>query len=91
MSNGWLRRFFDALVENRSWLNVVTPTEVLDQVPPLGKIYIPEGSYREMTEWALPTDAAQRFRASSSTVGSKKSAGRKWRRSCAAATGGTSR
>jgi alpha-amylase len=59
--HGWLRRFFDALVENRSWLSVVTPTEALDQVPPLGKIYIPEGSYREMTEWALPTERLKQF------------------------------
>jgi alpha-amylase len=53
-TNGWLRRFFDALVNNRSWLSVVTPSEALEQVPPLGKLYLPEGSYREMTEWALP-------------------------------------
>jgi alpha-amylase len=53
--HGWLRRFFDALVANGEWLHVVTPTEALDNVPPLGKIYLPEGSYREMTEWALPT------------------------------------
>ncbi len=59
--HGWLRRFFDALIENRSWLSVVTPTEALDQVPPLGKIYIPEGSYREMTEWALPTPRLKDF------------------------------
>ncbi|MEX0612127.1 MAG: alpha-amylase/4-alpha-glucanotransferase domain-containing protein, partial [Pirellulales bacterium] len=59
--NRWLRRFFDALVENRSWLSVVTPTDALDQVPPLGKIYIPEGSYREMTEWALPTRRLTEF------------------------------
>ena len=59
--NGWLRRFLDALVENRSWLSVVTPTEALDQVPPLGKVYIPEGSYREMTEWALPTERLKEF------------------------------
>ena len=58
--NGWLQRFFDALVANRDWLRVVTPTEALDSVPPLGKIYLPEGSYREMTEWALPT-ARQRI------------------------------
>jgi alpha-amylase len=54
-TNGWLRRFFDALVTNRSWLSVVTPSEALEQVPPLGKVYLPEGSYREMTEWALPS------------------------------------
>jgi alpha-amylase len=59
--NGWLRRFFDALVANRSWLNVVTPTEALDQVPPLGRVYIPEGSYREMTEWALPVKRLNEF------------------------------
>jgi alpha-amylase len=58
---GWLRRFLDALVENRSWLSVVTPSEALDQVPPLGKVYIPEGSYREMTEWALPTERLKEF------------------------------
>ncbi|MEX2091445.1 MAG: alpha-amylase/4-alpha-glucanotransferase domain-containing protein, partial [Pirellulales bacterium] len=60
-TNGWLRRFFDALVANRDWLQVVTPTEVLEQVPPRGKIYIPEGSYREMTEWALPTGRLVEF------------------------------
>jgi alpha-amylase len=59
--HGWLRRFLDALVENRSWLSVVTPSEALDQVPPLGKVYIPEGSYREMTEWALPTERLKDF------------------------------
>lgn len=60
-TNGWLRRFFDALNANRDWLQVVTPTEVLEQVPPRGKIYIPEGSYREMTEWALPVSRLVEF------------------------------
>ena len=60
-TNGWLRRFFDALVANRSWLSVITPTEALEQVPPLGKIYIPEGSYREMTEWSLPASRIVEF------------------------------
>lgn len=52
--HGWLRRFFDALCANQDWIHVTTPTEALNAVPPLGKIYIPESSYREMTEWALP-------------------------------------
>ena len=89
--HGWLRRFFDALVENRSWLSVVTPTEALDQVPPLGKIYIPEGSYREMTEWALPTERLKEFDPPQASTGSTTAAGRKSRRSSAAATGGTSK
>jgi hypothetical protein len=52
--NGWLRRFFDALQQNSDWLWVCTPSQALDAVGPLGKLYIPECSYREMTEWALP-------------------------------------
>lgn len=59
--NGWLRRFLDLLVANRSWLSIVTPSEALDQVPPLGRVYIPEGSYREMTEWSLPASRLIEF------------------------------
>lgn len=51
---GWLRRFFDALRENRDWLQVCTLADVVRHVPPVGKIYLPDASYREMTEWALP-------------------------------------
>jgi alpha-amylase len=54
--DGWLCRFFDALVANQSWLQVTTPSEAIDNVPPVGKVYIPDCSYREMTEWALPAD-----------------------------------
>ncbi len=52
--DGWLERFFSALVENRDWIRVTTPSEALDAMPPLGKVYLPDSSYREMTEWALP-------------------------------------
>jgi alpha-amylase len=52
----WLERFFDALVANQEWLHVTTPAEAHESVPPVGKIYLPESSYREMTEWVLPVD-----------------------------------
>lgn len=52
--DGWLRRFFDALTANRDWLTTTTLAEAIDQVPPLGRIYLPDASYREMTQWALP-------------------------------------
>ena len=52
--NGWLHRFFDALVENQTWINTTTLSDALSSQPPVGRIYLPEGSYREMTEWALP-------------------------------------
>jgi alpha-amylase len=54
--DGWLTRFFDLLVANQNWIQSVTPSEVLDAVAPIDKIYLPEGSYREMTEWVLPTE-----------------------------------
>ena len=54
--DGWLVRFFDALVANQDWLQVTTPAEAVDNVPPVGKVYLPDCSYREMTEWALPTE-----------------------------------
>ncbi|MCX7393195.1 MAG: DUF1926 domain-containing protein [Planctomycetales bacterium] len=60
--DGWLRRFFMALRENRDWINVTTMAETVDHVSPLGRIYLPDGSYREMTEWALSTKQQTHFR-----------------------------
>ena len=54
--DGWLARFFDALVQNQDWIQVTTLAEAFDNVPPVGKIYLPDCSYREMTEWALPAE-----------------------------------
>lgn len=54
--NGWLKKFLDALVENQDWLRTTTPGRVLAAEPPRGKIWLPDASYREMTEWALPVD-----------------------------------
>jgi alpha-amylase len=54
--NGWLRGFFDQLSQNTDWLSTTTLSETVESVPPMGKIYLPDASYREMTEWALPTE-----------------------------------
>lgn len=54
--DGWLRRFLDELSANQHWLKTTTLADAIDNVPPLGKVYIPDGSYREMTEWALPVE-----------------------------------
>lgn len=51
---GWLRRMFDALRQQRNWLKLSTFSQALDETPPIGKVYLPDASYREMTEWALP-------------------------------------
>jgi alpha-amylase len=54
--NGWLRQFFEALVKNRDWINTTTLADAAKSTPPVGKIYLPDGSYREMTEWVLAAD-----------------------------------
>ncbi|NMC19229.1 MAG: DUF1926 domain-containing protein [Thermogutta sp.] len=50
----WLERFFEALSANADWLRVTSLGEVYDHISPRGKVYLPDCSYREMTEWALP-------------------------------------
>ena len=60
--DGWLRRFFTALRDNRDWLHVTTMSEAVDHVSPIGRVYLPDASYREMTEWALPTEKQTHYR-----------------------------
>ena len=59
-THGWLKQFCDMLVANRDWLEPTTFARAVDATLPLGKVYLPDGSYREMTEWALPPDARTR-------------------------------
>ena len=54
-NDGWLRHFFETLRHHQDWLKVTTLQEVIEQVPPLGRCYFGDCSYREMTEWALTT------------------------------------
>ena len=58
---GWLRSFFDALSQNADWLHTVTLSEAIRRTPPIGKVYLPDCSYREMTEWSLPVEAQETF------------------------------
>lgn len=48
---GWLARFCELLAAN-PWIETTTPSDVIRTVEPQGKIYLPDGSYREMTEWS---------------------------------------
>lgn len=59
IQKGWLRSFFRAIAENGDWLRTTTPGDVVDDMHPLGRIYLPQASYEEMTEWALPVDRTE--------------------------------
>jgi 4-alpha-glucanotransferase len=57
----WVDRFFAALEANADWLVTVTPSAWLAEHPPIGRVYVPSGSYAEMGEWSLPADEARLF------------------------------
>jgi 4-alpha-glucanotransferase len=57
----WVGRFFEALEANADWITTTTPSAWLDAHPPIGRVYVPTGSYAEMGEWALPPDESLLF------------------------------
>jgi 4-alpha-glucanotransferase len=57
----WVERFFSALEDNRDWLTLLQPAEALRRHPPIGRVYMPTGSYAEMGEWSLPVEARREF------------------------------
>ena len=59
----WVERFFEALEANADWLATTTPSAWLAAHPPIGRVYLPTGSYAEMGEWALPPDESRAFSA----------------------------
>ena len=71
---GWLARFLQALQKNTDWLDLGTFSQTLAD-PPKGRIYLPTTSYTEMTEWALPPEAASRFEQTRARVESLPFAG----------------
>ena len=61
-TNAWLRRFCDMIQGNQTWLKPTTFGEAVDSTLPIGKIYLPDGSYREMSEWVLPGKRLQELK-----------------------------
>jgi len=59
----WVDRFFELLLANDDWLTTTTPSAWLAEHPPIGRVYVPTGSYIEMGEWALPPDESRAFAA----------------------------
>ncbi len=59
--DGWLRKWLEAMESAGDWLRFVTLGEAADILPSAGRVYIPEGSYREMTEWAMPAERLAKY------------------------------
>ncbi len=69
--DGWIERFFGALKANADWLAVTPPGEYLAANEPIGRAALPDASYTEMMEWALPTEARKRFHELQQEFGSR--------------------
>ncbi len=59
----WVDRFFEALEANADWLATTTPSAWLARHRPIGRVYVPTGSYAEMGEWALPANESRVYSA----------------------------
>ena len=54
--DGWLESFFSALEKNSDWIETTTFSKYQERFYPVGMVYLPAASYREMGEWALPPE-----------------------------------
>jgi hypothetical protein len=59
----WVERFFEAVEASSDWLTTVRPSDWLERNAPIGRVYLPTGSYAEMGEWALPAEESRAFSA----------------------------
>ncbi|MEO8571360.1 MAG: alpha-amylase/4-alpha-glucanotransferase domain-containing protein, partial [Chloroflexota bacterium] len=59
----WVDRFFELLRANGDWLTTTTPSAWLAEHSPIGRVYVPTGSYIEMGAWALPPGESRAFTA----------------------------
>jgi len=55
-TDGWLERFLRHIESNLDWIEPMTMGRAAETLPAAGRAYLPDCSYREMTEWALPAD-----------------------------------
>ncbi|MBI5641772.1 MAG: DUF1926 domain-containing protein [Nitrospirae bacterium] len=57
----WLDNFITAIEENSDWIETTTFKDYHAKFPPVGRVYLPTASYREMGEWALPSEAGLEY------------------------------
>ena len=76
----WVERFFEAVEGNADWLTTARPSDWLATHAPIGRAYIPTGSYAEMGEWALPAEEGREYSAALKRARTTKTGGERWLR-----------
>lgn len=56
----WLVNFVEAVLKE-GWIKMTLPSEYIRMQPPVGRVYLTQGSYYELSEWALPPPMARRI------------------------------
>jgi alpha-amylase len=59
--NKWLDNFFSEIEKNSDWIETTTFSEYSSKFQPLGMVYLPTASYREMGAWSLPSEASLEY------------------------------
>jgi len=55
---GWLEEFFSYLENNQDVVKTETFESYFSQFGPVGRVALPDSSYQEMSQWALPVEMA---------------------------------
>lgn len=58
---GYLRSLFEQIVRQSDWLRVASMGEIISERSPTGTAVLPNASYEEMMEWALPARMGVRY------------------------------
>lgn len=58
---GYLRTLFEQIARQSHWLRVASMGEIVSERSPTGVAILPNASYEEMMEWALPARMGVRF------------------------------
>ncbi|TAL38817.1 MAG: DUF1926 domain-containing protein [Spirochaetes bacterium] len=56
----WLVNFIEAVLKE-DWITMTLPSEYIAARPPRGRVYLTQGSYFELSEWALPSRVAAKM------------------------------
>ena len=59
---GYLRSLFEQMTGQANWLRVASMGEIVKERKPSGRVVLPNASYEEMMEWALPARMGLHFK-----------------------------
>ncbi|RKZ29764.1 hypothetical protein DRQ36_07665 [bacterium] len=70
-NEGWMKRFVEAILANSDVIEMRHFGEWIDRNPPSSRVYLPTGSYFEMSEWTLPAKLSADFHCKVQTLRDK--------------------